>query len=133
MDLKITKYSRQRDIILRILRSTKCHPTADWIYEKVKKEIPNISLGTVYRNLNFLADKGKIRRFSFGGTTAQFDGDLRDHYHIRCDWCKRIEDVPHISTRISCQEIESLTGYRIHSLNLFFSGICPECQRKGEQ
>jgi Fur family peroxide stress response transcriptional regulator len=128
--LKLSKHSRQRELILRILRSTKSHPSADWIYEKAKMKMPNISLGTVYRNLNLLAEEGKIRKFSIGGATTQFDADLRDHYHIRCVHCSRIEDVPHISHRVTYHEIEELTGYHIHSLQLAFSGLCPQCHRR---
>lgn len=121
------KSSRQRDLILGILRATRCHPTADWIYEKARKEMPNISLGTIYRNLNLLRDEGKIQEHCFGRNMNRYDGDLRDHYHVRCVVCGCVEDVPHISPRASSGEIEKLTGYKIHSHRLEFSGICPAC------
>lgn len=127
--MRVSKHSKQRDLVLRILRSTRCHPTAEWIYDKARVEIPNISLGTVYRNLNILAEEGKIQRFSFEGASTQYDADLRDHYHIRCVCCLKIEDVPHNCHRVKYEEIEKLTGYRIHSLQLTFYGLCPKCQR----
>ena len=125
---KQLKFSRQRDLILRLIRSTKCHPNADWIYERARKEMPNISLGTVYRNLNFLKDEGKIQELCFGRGVNRYDGDLRDHYHVRCLECGKVEDVPHISPRSSGQEIEKLTGYQIHALRLEYMGICPDCR-----
>ncbi|MFH1943345.1 MAG: transcriptional repressor [bacterium] len=129
---KNLKSSRQRSLILQILRSTKCHPTADWIYEQARKRMPNISLGTVYRNLNILRDEGKVQELCFGRGVNRYDGDLRDHYHVRCNVCEKVEDVPHVSPRVSSKEVEELTGYQIHSHRLEFSGVCPECNSKGE-
>jgi Fur family peroxide stress response transcriptional regulator len=128
---KKIKSSRQRSLILRILRSTKIHPTADWIYEEARKDMPNISMGTVYRNLNLLRDDGKIQELCYGRGINRYDGDLRDHYHVRCRECGRVQDVPHISPRASSCEVESMTGYRIHSHRLEFVGLCPECLRLG--
>jgi Fe2+ or Zn2+ uptake regulation protein len=112
---------------LRVIRSTRCHPTADWIFEKAREQMSNISLGTVYRNLSLLRDEGKIQELNFGKGLRRYDGDLRDHYHVRCTVCGKVEDVPHISPRISSDEIEKLTGYRIHGHCLEFQGICSEC------
>ncbi|MBN1783193.1 transcriptional repressor [bacterium] len=127
------KYSKQRELILNILRSSKSHPTADEVYEQARLQIPKISLGTVYRNLNFLAAEGRIQRLGFDSGIAQFDGDLRDHYHIRCTRCGRIEDVPHGTHRVTYDEVESLTGYKIHHLHLAFFGLCRECKQKREE
>jgi len=133
MGNKITKSSKQRDVILRILRSTNSHPTADWIYEQARREMPKISLGTVYRNLNVLREEGKIRELCFNRGVSRWDGDIRDHYHVRCIECGRVEDVPHISSRVSTEEIEKLTGYEIYSHRLEFLGICPQCQKKDKE
>lgn len=122
------RQTKQRETILAILRSTHCHPTADWVYEQARKVIPNISLGTVYRNLNLLRDEGKIQELCLGKGVSRYDGDLRDHYHVRCLECGCMEDVPHISPRTSCDEVEKLTGYRILSHRLEFWGICPACR-----
>ena len=121
------KSSRQRDLILRIVRATHSHPSADWVFEQAREEMPNISLGTVYRNLNLLRDEGKIRELNFSRGSNRYDGDLRYHYHVRCIECGRVEDVPHISPRASSDEIETLTRYRIFSVQLEYLGICPEC------
>lgn len=125
---KRTKSSRQRDLILRILRAARSHPTADWVFDEARKEMPNISLGTVYRNLNLLRDEGKIQELCFGRGVNRYDGDMRDHYHVRCVECGKVEDVPHLSPRASSVEIGRMTGYRILSHRLEFSGVCPECE-----
>ena len=124
---KKLKSSRQRDLVLRVLRSTHCHPTADWIFEIARKQMSNISLGTIYRNLSLLRDEGKIQELKIGKGFRCYDGDLRDHYHVRCTVCGKVEDVPHISPRVSIDEIEKLTGYRIYNHFLEFQGICSEC------
>jgi Fe2+ or Zn2+ uptake regulation protein len=85
--------TRQRDLILKTLRGTKSHPTADWIYEKVKKEIPNISLGTVYRNLSTLKEMGEILELNYGSKYSRFDGNPQNHYHFVCTECGRVFDV----------------------------------------
>jgi Fur family peroxide stress response transcriptional regulator len=112
-DQKKIKSSRQRDCILRILRSTKIHPTADWIYESARKDLPNISLGTVYRNLNLLRDEGKIKELCYGKGISRYD-------------------VPHISLRASSIEVEEMTGFRIHYHRLEFIGLCPDCINRSE-
>ncbi|NWF78149.1 MAG: transcriptional repressor, partial [Chloroflexi bacterium] len=73
--------TKQREAILRVLRNTTCHPTADWIYEEGRKDIPNISLGTVYRNLKLLREAGKILEIDLGGNFSRFDGNQDNHYH----------------------------------------------------
>jgi len=85
--------TKQRDLILKVLRSTDTHPTADWIYEQVKKEMPNISLGTVYRNLGKLAKSGEITELSFGSKYSRFDGNADDHYHFICTSCEKVIDI----------------------------------------
>lgn len=126
-DIKKLKTSRQRDLILCVIRSTHCHPTADWIFERARKEMPNISLGTIYRNLNLLRDEGKIQELRFGNSVNRYDGDLRSHYHVRCEECGEVTDVPHVIPLVSSQQVEELTGYRIHAHRLEFIGVCPEC------
>jgi Fe2+ or Zn2+ uptake regulation protein len=133
MDEKKHKNSKQKDLILRILRSTRCHPSANWIFEHARKEIPNISLGTVYRNLNGFARKGKIREMAIGNGLNLYDGDLRNHDHIQCTGCGRVEDVPHLFHPVSFNQIEDATGYLIISRRLEFLGTCPECAKKSTE
>ena len=88
-----TRMTRQRAVILEELRKTTTHPTADELYGKVRERLPRISLGTVYRNLDFLADSGEIRRLEAAGTTKRFDGNMVEHQHVRCLCCGRIGDI----------------------------------------
>src|SRR5512135_2658698 len=87
------RMTKQKRVILEVLKNTKSHPTADWVYDKVKKKIPNISLGTVYRNLNILKSQGEITELCYGKGFSRFDGNASHHYHFTCEQCGRILDV----------------------------------------
>ena len=86
-------YSRQSEAIITVLRSTDTHPTAAWIYTKVREEIPNISLGTVYRNLSALSEAGEILSINVGDGFEHFDGDITPHVHLHCRCCNSIIDA----------------------------------------
>lgn len=125
------KYSKQRDAILENVLSRCDHPTADMVYEEVRKELPNISLGTVYRNLNMLVEIGKIRKIIMPGVSDRFDKTLESHYHLYCKNCNVIDDVilPNI-TEID-KLVEKHTGHKIVSHDIVFTGICKKCQKEG--
>lgn len=127
---KKTRMTKQRKAILKILKNTKSHPTADWIYEQVKKDIPNISLGTVYRNLNVLAEHGKINILDYGSNHSRYDGNPTHHYHFHCDKCGNVYDLELDLDSELNQKINNETGFHAYSHRLEFSGICPECQQK---
>jgi Fur family peroxide stress response transcriptional regulator len=126
---RTVKTSRQRDLVLQIVRNSHRHPTADWVFEQARQQIPNISLGTVYRNLNLIREEGKIQELCFQNGVRRYDGDLRRHYHIRCTECGCVEDIPHIASLPPIVEIEKLTGYYIQDQRIDFLGVCPECRR----
>ena len=86
--------TRQRKVILEELRKVDTHPSADEVYEMVRKRLPRISLGTVYRNLEILSAKGEIQKLELGCTLKRFDGIAENHYHIRCLQCDRVVDAP---------------------------------------
>lgn len=86
-------YSRQREAILEVLRATDTHPTAIAVYEKVREKMPNISLGTVYRNLAALKESGDILGISVGDGSERFDGDITPHIHLHCRHCGAIADL----------------------------------------
>ena len=117
-----TRLTRQRAVILEELRKVKKHPTADELYSIVRERLPRISLGTVYRNLDFLADTGEIRRLEAAGTTKRFDGDISWHQHVRCIHCGRIGDV-------AGMQVEGF--YSIVDSRVEFDGICEACAAKG--
>ena len=86
------RHSLQRDTIKNVVCSTTCHPTADWVYNEVRKLIPNISLGTIYRNLSQLSDNSSIRTIQDGSVT-RYDGNIIPHHHLKCIKCGEIKDI----------------------------------------
>ncbi len=88
-----TRYSKQRELIYENLKARCDHPTAEIIYTELKKDNPSLSLGTVYRNLNFLADAKMIRKLDVGQTIVHFDADLSAHHHFICNECQQVYDI----------------------------------------
>ena len=122
------KYSRQREMILNNLCSRKDHPTADELYLDLKEELPNLSLGTLYRNLALLSDNGTILKFHCG-TSDRFDGNNNLHYHLICDRCNRLYDLDHAPlTELDAMFASDYEG-KISSHLLVFYGICKSCNR----
>lgn len=122
--------SKQRELILDILKGTKSHPSADWVYKEVKKVMPNISLGTVYRNLKLLQSTSNISEIACSGNEGRFDGKPELHYHITCMQCGRIADVEDIIFQGIEETIAETTGFNIVTHCIGFTGICPECQKQ---
>lgn len=122
------KYSRQRELIRNYLASTTSHPTADKVYDEIRKEIPNISLGTVYRNLNQLAEAGEILKVSCGDGCDHFDGNPNPHYHFICKSCHCVLDLGmRPTTTLDALANEDFEGTIEGSVTYFF-GICPSCK-----
>jgi len=124
------RYSRQRECILCALESTKLHPTANWIYDEVRKEISNISLGTVYRNLARLCAEGTILKIDVGDGTERYDFCNMPHYHLHCKSCGKVVDVeiPYVDG-IDCRASEE-NGMEIDYHSLIFYGKCSSCNKK---
>jgi len=124
----------QRRVILEEVKRDHSHPTADVIYERVRKRLPRISMGTVYRNLDILATCGLIQKIEPGLTQMRFDGDTHDHYHLTCTRCGRIEDAPVEVSGGTLETLENalghLTKYGIFGHKLEFLGLCRECREK---
>ena len=93
MKLEKLRITNQRDVILSELRAVKSHPTADELYTQVRRRLPRVSLATVYRNLEWLSEQGLAKKIEVGGRQKRFDGDISDHYHVRCQKCGRVADV----------------------------------------
>jgi Fur family peroxide stress response transcriptional regulator len=121
--------TRQREAILRVLRDTTSHPAADWIYSEVRKDIPNISLGTVYRNLRLLRECGEVLGIDLGSTSSRFNGNASNHYHFRCERCDRIFDIDEPVDEEINKRIARRTGFKISGHWLEFRGLCKECQK----
>ncbi|HHW45978.1 MAG TPA: transcriptional repressor [Clostridiales bacterium] len=122
------KFSRQRQAILECLKNTNCHPSAGWLYDNVRKEIPNISLGTVYRNLAELSQSGDILSFTPGDGTERFDGNTKPHYHFYCSSCRSVIDVDIPTIEDLDRKAAETLGCEISYHNLIFYGICRNCR-----
>lgn len=123
----IRRNSKQRQLVLEAVKSVHCHPTAEEIFQMVREENPNISLGTVYRNLNLLAEMGEILKLDLGGESDHFDGTSKEHGHLVCSRCGAIEDL-------SCELSESVRALvskelkrEMEAVNLTVSGLCKIC------
>lgn len=117
--------TKQKDLILDIINNNSCHMTAEDVYKECIKSIPNISLGTVYRNLNNLVGKKKIRRIKMPNNIDRFDKNII-HSHVICNKCGKIDDV------FSDFNIKTpnLIEYEIIDYDLCFNGICKNCKEK---
>ena len=121
--------TRQREAILDVLRSADSHPTADWIYEEVKKEIPRISKGTVYRNLKILLEQGNIAELNLSGTVSRFESRQKNHYHFRCSRCGRVFDLDEPVHSELDVRVARKTGFKVSHHQLEFRGLCKDCQQ----
>jgi len=122
--------TKQRQKILDLLVNSKSHPTADWIYLKLKKKFKNLSLGTVYRNLRILKETGQIWELNFGTGFSRFDAIAHSHYHFICSSCQKIYDIKIPPMRELDDRVIQLTGFRILSHRLVFFGLCDVCKLK---
>lgn len=122
--------TKQRDAILDVLKRTTSHPTADWVYREVQKQMPQVSLGTVYRNLRVLADHGEIQELCFGSDHSHFDANPDNHYHFVCEGCGVIEDLDLEIQGSLEMEVEELGGYEVRSHRLEFYGLCAACAQE---
>ena len=120
------KYSRQREALLRELRSRKDHPTADTLYQELRKEYPRISLGTVYRNLALLCELGEIKKIPCGDGSERYDGFVDPHNHFVCSECGKVidltEQTPECETKVKNKDIGCVNSY-----SLIYYGLCKEC------
>ena len=121
------RLTNQRQVILEELKKVKSHPTANEVYDMVRKRLPRIGLGTVYRNLDLLAARGIIKKLEVGGEQKRFDGDISQHYHIRCVKCNRVEDIFIERDKRLENEAASCCNYKILDHHVQFSGICSKC------
>ena len=121
-----------RRVVLDVVRATACHPTAERVHAMVRRRLPRVSLGTVYRNLRLLVEEGLVKEIP--GPHARFDGNASEHHHFTCTACRRIVDVegalsePH--SRALAERIASLTGLDITHHRIEFYGRCPRCRRR---
>ncbi len=122
------RMTKQRKMILEVVKNTTIHPTADWVYEQVKKEIPNISLGTIYRNLNVLKEMGEIIELNYGSEQSRFDGNSVEHYHFKCLECNKVLDIEIEVERDLEDRVEEVIPGRISNHRCDFFGYCNDCK-----
>jgi Fe2+ or Zn2+ uptake regulation protein len=124
------RQSKQRNMILDLIRSTDTHPTADWLYSQLKSKIPSLSLGTVYRNLNILSENGQIQKIASGSTFDRFEGNTAPHYHLICENCGKVEDFQMEGYQEINDKANRNTNFKVDRHCIEFFGICAECRAK---
>jgi len=127
---KNLRMTQQRKVILEELQKLETHPSADEIYSIVRRRLPRVSLGTVYRNLEVLSELGEIQKLELSGSLKRYDWDTKKHYHIRCMHCNMVEDAPIAPLNQLEDDLYGATVYQIIGHNLEFTGLCPGCAKK---
>ena len=124
------KFSRKREAIYNALRATTVHPTAEWLYDTLRPEYPDLSLGTVYRNLSMFKDEGLVISVGTVGGLERFDGNTRPHTHFICTRCSAVLDLMDVSLEDGfLQNVHDTAGGKITDYRLSFYGLCPECMQ----
>ena len=132
---KRENFSRKRSAILKALQATDCHPTADWVYAKLRPKYPNLSLGTVYRNLKMFCESGRAMSVGVINGQEHFDGNTQPHGHMVCTECGSVVDIP--ESFFSAEQLKLLSEAYDHQLiaaEVLFKGMCSKCSiAKAEQ
>lgn len=124
-------FSRKRLSILNALQGTKVHPTAEWVYRQLKPRYPDLSLGTVYRNLRKLCSAGKAASVGVINGQERFDGCVKPHAHFFCTECGGVMDLPEpLLGEETFSTLSRRTGYDVRSASVILRGICPACKEK---
>ena len=125
------KHFRKRDAILSYLRSTDVHPSADMVFARLKPEIPDLSLGTVYRNLSMFRQQGVIASIGTVNGIERFDGNTNPHVHFICSGCDAVIDMHHLSVPSELtQTAQCQIGGEVETCSLTFTGRCAQCTKK---
>ena len=131
---RTAKHFRKRDAILSCLRQTKVHPSADWVFQQLKPEIPDLSLGTVYRNLSLFKEQGLITSLGTVKGVERFDGDTHSHVHFICTNCDTVMDLEGMPQLPSLhQAVENDLGSQIDGCQITFTGLCRECMHQNKE
>lgn len=125
------KHSKKRDAILECICGTKSHPSAEWVYQQLKPAIPDLSLGTVYRNIAMFKQDGIIQSIGTVQGLERYDGNTDPHTHFICTQCGKVIDLEHVELpRTTLTQAEQCAGGTIGSYQLQFFGCCAECTNK---
>ena len=122
------KHSRKRDAILSCVRGTTCHPTAEWVYTQLKPEIPDLSLGTVYRNLAMFLEEGQIISVGTVDGQERYDARTDFHAHLVCRRCRCVTDIePTDEVKTVCEALARSSGCKPDGISLSYTGLCRNC------
>lgn len=130
------RYSKQREIILEVLKNRKDHPTAEMLYNEIAQKMPGIGIATVYRNLASLYKTGKIQKIeTMQGEADRFDGDLRPHIHFECSKCNEIYDIfldeeENTELNDKLTELTKIINADFTSYKIVLKGLCKKCKEK---
>lgn len=124
------KYSKQREEILNIVKESDKHPSAEQIYMEARKRLPSISLGTVYRNLNYLVELGMVKQIKGLDEKDRFDKTLKDHGHLLCTVCKKVYDADDELIDVLKQKIQDESGFVTQNYNIVVTGVCHTCEKE---
>ena len=125
-ELRQKRMTRQKAAVYRVISSTTTHPTAEWIYAETRKELPDISLGTVYRNIRVLLDEGSIIELCYGKGQSHYDATVTPHYHFVCRCCGRILDFPAASAESEAELLSRAPG-SVENHRFECYGVCKDC------
>ena len=129
----VRKHSRKRDAILACVRGTTCHPTAEWVYQSLKPTFPDLSLGTVYRNLSMFKEEGLVISVGTVNGLERFDGNTKPHTHFICTRCNAVLDLMDINLENHfLQDVHRKAGGTITDYRLSFYGLCPDCMKAAD-
>lgn len=127
--MPIVRRSKKRDAMLRLMHSTNCHPTADWIYQELRVEYPDLSLGTVYRNLNQLCEENLVCRVGVVNGQERFDAFTHPHGHFVCSGCGAVLDLPDNAPAQSyVRDLSKQYGFVVKSHEFKLRGLCKDCR-----
>jgi Fur family peroxide stress response transcriptional regulator len=128
---KKRNYSKKREAILKVLRGTTVHPSAEWIYTKLKPEYPDLSLGTVYRNLAQFKEEGSILSVGTVNGQERFDGNTNPHSHFVCSECGAVLDIPGEFVGAQAkEEVARRYSLTVESSEVLFRGVCDKCLQR---
>ena len=125
--MRVRNYSKKREAILAKIRSTTCHPTAEWVYHELKADIPNLSLGTVYRNIALFKEAGDIVSVGTVNGQERFDGNVLPHGHFVCSACKAVIDFAGSSEHPEAAIRLKEAGFQVNRIELTAYGVCNQC------
>lgn len=130
-EMRKNRNTPQRQLVKKVVEESYDHPTADTVYKRVIEHDPKVSLGTVYRNLEFLSENGQILRIRLPSGPDHFDFNLKPHFHFYCTECRSISDMPDECAIFErTDDLPTAAGYDIKERFLLYIGSCPECNKK---